>query len=234
MALLEIAEIFAPVADYLVEQGKTLDELVLAAPQVAVLKSILEDQETLDAWQKGQGQREQEWQDWYRDAWGDYSQTFDAQAYASEQFYAAYIKDAELRAKLDKDSAETLKKILEQEVTNDQYKAEFDDRLFAETQKLRERTDFMSWHTQTNMIGLNEQAHYARQEYMALERDAQNKDALYYRDDLINSQYVNQFNDRLYNMEQSAYSAQNDRLTAVNDQLWWANHNSNRDNALII
>ena len=67
VALLEIAEIFAPVADYLVEQGKTLDELVLAAPQVAVLKSILEDQETLDAWQKGQGQREQEWQDWYRD-----------------------------------------------------------------------------------------------------------------------------------------------------------------------
>lgn len=227
-ALLDIAQRFASISGFLEENKRSLAEAARAAPTTETLKNIL------DASRAEGAQATTEFYQWYRENWGGYVEDFDAQAYASEQFYAAYIKDAELRAKLDKDSAETLKKILEQEQTNDQYKAEFDDRLFAETQKLRERTDFMSWHTQTNMIGLNEQAHYARQEYLALERDAQTKDSLYYRDDLINSQYVNQFNDRLYNMEQSSFTAQNDRLTAINDQLWWANHNSNRDTAIII
>lgn len=53
-ALLTLAQAFAPVGAYLEEQGKTLEELAEAAPQVAVLKSILEDTEAQTEWAEKQ------------------------------------------------------------------------------------------------------------------------------------------------------------------------------------
>jgi len=53
-ALLTLAQAFAPLGSYLEEQGKTLEEVAEAAPQVAVLKSILEDAEAQTEWAEKQ------------------------------------------------------------------------------------------------------------------------------------------------------------------------------------
>lgn len=53
-ALLDIAQAFAPVGQYLEQNKKTLDELVKSAPQVKVLESILEDSETQTEWAEKQ------------------------------------------------------------------------------------------------------------------------------------------------------------------------------------
>jgi hypothetical protein len=53
-ALLDIAQAFAPVGQFLEQNKKSLDELAKAAPQVKVLESILEDAETQTEWAEKQ------------------------------------------------------------------------------------------------------------------------------------------------------------------------------------
>jgi hypothetical protein len=53
-ALLDIAQAFAPVGQFLEQNKKSLDELAKAAPQVKVLESILEDSETQTEWAEKQ------------------------------------------------------------------------------------------------------------------------------------------------------------------------------------
>jgi hypothetical protein len=53
-ALLSLAQAFAPLGAYLEEQGKTLEDVAEAAPQVAILKSILEDAEVQTEWAEKQ------------------------------------------------------------------------------------------------------------------------------------------------------------------------------------
>lgn len=53
-ALLDLAQAFAPVGQYLEQQKKSLDEVAKAAPQVKVLESILDDQQTQTEWAEKQ------------------------------------------------------------------------------------------------------------------------------------------------------------------------------------
>ena len=110
-ALLSLAQAFAPVGTYLEEQGKTLDELIKAAPQVAVLKSILEDTEAQTKWQEEAGERDRDFYDWYRENWADYAQTFNQGYTADTEYYAWAMANAEKTAEVEQKQLEVTERL---------------------------------------------------------------------------------------------------------------------------
>jgi len=101
-ALLDLAATFAPLGNYLEEQGKTLTELIEAAPQVAILESLLGDAETKNEWAKKQETRDEEFYRWYRENWDGY------RAFTDEQFKqdSAYIEFAKADSVVRQEAAQ--------------------------------------------------------------------------------------------------------------------------------